>query len=145
LRTTALLALCLALALTPYSRAQSPALTARDAWVRLTPGVDQAAVYLTLHNGGPQAVVVSGVHSDAARMAMIHQSALLNGQSTMRPQAQVRIAPGQTVNFAPGGLHIMLHGLTRTPAVGDELVLMLELAGGATLRVSARVRPLTDG
>lgn len=145
MRTTALLGLCLALALTPGSRAQSPALSARDAWVRVTPGVDQAAVYLTLHNGGPQPVVVSGVHSDAASMAMIHQSALINGQSTMRPQAQLRIAPGQTVKFAPGGLHIMLHGLTHTPVVGEDLVLVLELAGGSTLTVSARVRPLTDG
>ena len=36
-------------------------LIAHDAWVRATPGVDVAAAYLTLHNGGTRAVVVIGV------------------------------------------------------------------------------------
>jgi copper(I)-binding protein len=49
------------------------------------------------------------------------------------------------VQFEPGRLHVMLHALKRTPAVGEDLVLVFELSGGTTLKVSARVRPLTSG
>ena len=125
--------------------APPPALSAQDAWVRATPGVDVAAAYLTLHNGGTQPVVVNGVTSPAAGAAMIHESSLVNGQSTMRAHEPLRVAAGETVHFAPGGLHIMLQGLKQPLAVGEQVPLELRLAGGGTLAVTARVRPLGDG
>ena len=125
------------------SAAAPPALSAQDAWVRVTPGVDVAAAYLTLHNGGTQPVVVTGVSSPLAGAAMIHESTLVNGQSTMRAHEPLRIAPGETVRFAPGGLHIMLM-LKRPLAPGDEVPLVLQLEGGASLEVTARVRALGD-
>lgn len=122
--------------------APPPALSAQDAWVRATPGVDVAAAYLTLHNGGTQPVVVNGVTSPAAGAALIHESSLLNGQSTMRAHEPLRIGAGETVRFAPGGLHIMLHMLKRPLAPGDEVPLVLLLEGGGSLTVTARVRAL---
>jgi copper(I)-binding protein len=122
--------------------APPPALSAQDAWVRATPGVEVAAAYLTLHNGGTQPVVVNGVTSPAAGAAMIHESSLVNGQSTMRAHEPLRIGAGETVRFAPGGLHIMLHRLKRPLAPGDEVPLVLLLEGGASLTVTARVRGL---
>jgi hypothetical protein len=143
LRTpAALLLACLALLGALRAHAQSPALSAQDAWIRATPGVDVAAAYLTLHNGGTQPVVVIGVRSPAAAQAMIHESSLVNGQSTMRAREHLRIAAGETLRLAPGALHIMLHGLTRTLAPEDEIPLVLLLEGGGTLSVTARVRPL---
>ena len=124
--------------------APPPALSAQDAWVRATPGAEVAAAYLTLHNGGTEAVVVSGVSSPAAGAAMIHESALVNGQSTMRAHEPLRLGAGETVHFAPGGLHIMLHSLKRPLAPGDEVPLVLLLEGGGSLTVTARVRALGD-
>ena len=146
MRVPALLATCLT-ALAGFWPAPSftapPALSAQDAWIRATPGVDVAAAYLTLHNGGTQPVVVSGVSSPAAGAAMIHETTLVNGQATMRAHEPLRIAPGETVRFAPGGLHIMLM-LKRPLAPGDEVPLVLQLEGGASLEVTARVRALGD-
>jgi hypothetical protein len=148
LRVCKLSAACLALLVTLgpalSGAAPAPALSAQDAWVRATPGVDVAAAYLTLHNGGTQPVVVSGVRSPAAASAMIHESTLVNGQSTMRAHEPLRIGAGETVRFAPGGLHIMLHMLKRPLAAGDEVPLVLLLADGASLTVTARVRALGD-
>ena len=124
--------------------APPPALSAQDAWVRATPGVEVAAAYLTLHNGGTQPVVVTGVTSPAAGAAMIHESSLVNGQSTMRAHEPLRLGAGETVHFAPGGLHIMLHSLKRPLAPGDEVPLVLLLEGGGSLTVTARVRALGD-
>lgn len=148
MRDSALSAAWLVL-LTPLTPALSaaappPALSAQDAWVRATPGVDVAAAYLTLHNGGTQPVVVNGVTSPAAGAAMIHESSLVNGQSTMRAHGPLRLGAGETVHFAPGGLHIMLHSLKRPLAPGDEVPLVLLLEGGGSLTVTARVRALGD-
>ena len=125
--------------------APPPALSAQDAWVRATPGVEVAAAYLTLHNGGTQPVVVNGVTSPAAGAAMIHESSLVNGQSTMRAHEPLRLGAGETVHFAPGGLHIMLHSLKHPLAPGDEVPLVLRLEGGGSLTVTARVRALCNG
>ena len=80
--------------------------------------------------------------SPVAQQAMIHESRIVEGRSTMRPRATVPVAPGKTVRFAPGGLHIMLTGLKRKLTPGEDVPLLLELQGGASLAVSAHVRAL---
>ena len=147
MRVSTLSAACLALlALLPaFTTAAAPStLTAQDAWVRAAPGVDVAAAYLTLHNAGTQPVVVSGVSSPAAGAVMSHETTLVNGRSTMRVHEPLRVAAGETVRFAPEGLHIMLHMLKRPLAAGDEVPLVLLLEGGGSLTVMARVRALGD-
>jgi periplasmic copper chaperone A len=120
-----------------------PALSATDAWVRVTPGADVAAAYLTLTNTGTTPLTLIGVRSSAAGMAMIHESQLVGAQSTMRPRAELTLAPRQTVRFAPGGLHVMLHGLTHPLKPGDDVPLVLLLKGGDTFALVAHVRPLS--
>lgn len=123
--------------------AQAPSLVVQNAWVRVTPGADMAAAYLTLRNASASAVTVTGVESPIAGHAMIHESSVQGGQSRMRPHEQLVVAPGATVKFEPGGLHVMLHDLKRPLAVGESVPLVLTLAGGGTLQVSAAVRPLS--
>ena len=146
MRHSALPATCLALLAMQAlaAPAQPAALAAEDVWIRATPGADVAAAYLTLHNNGTQPVVVTGVRSAAAAAAMIHETSLVKGESTMRAHEPLRIAPGETVRFAPGGLHIMLH-LKHPLAAGDEVPLTLLLDSGASVTVSGRVRALGDG
>jgi periplasmic copper chaperone A len=123
-------------------RAQPSTLSAKDAWIRAIPGSDVAAAYLTLHNGGTQAVSIVGVRSPRAREAMIHESTLVNGQSRMRPHEHVALGAGETLRFAPGALHIMLQGLTRPLSPGEEVPIELLLEGGGSVAVTARVRAL---
>jgi len=136
---------CLALLACTVALAVAPPLTAQDAWIRATPGSDVAAAYLTVHNTATHAVSIVGVRCACAGHAMIHESTISNGQSTMRPREPLSIAAGATLRFAPGGLHIMLQGLTRPLAPGDEVPLELLLEDGGSLSVSARVRALGDG
>jgi hypothetical protein len=124
--------------------AAAPMLAVTDAWMRATPGTEVAAVYLTVRNNGPVAVTIVGARSPLAQAAMIHETQLVGTQSTMRASAQLILAPGQTLRFAPGGLHVMLHRLTRAPAAGDAVPLQLLLKDGGTLAVTAHVRPLTQ-
>lgn len=137
------LAACLLLGCT-VALAQGSSLTASDAWVRATPGVDVAAAYLTLHNGGARALTVTAVSSPLASSAMIHETRMVNGQSAMRPHEQLHLAPGESVHLAPGGLHIMLH-LNAPLKPGQDVPLTLQLQDGMSVAVTARVRPLGEG
>ena len=142
MRTPAILAACLALAAAALAWTAPAALTASDAWVRIVPGAEVAAAYLTLHNSGSEPVSIIGVRSPLAGMAMIHETRLTGTQSSMRAREELVVAPGQTVRLAPEGLHVMLHELSQGLKPGDEVPLVLLLKGGATLAVTARVRPL---
>jgi len=139
-------AACAALAAPPLpAQPAAPAatLTVADAWVRAIPGAAVAAAYMTLHNGSTRAVRVIGVRSALAGHAMIHETRLENGISTMRAHEPLVIAPGTSVTLEPGGLHVMLHDLAHPLAVEEQVPLELLLEGGGRVKVSARVRPLS--
>jgi len=123
--------------------ADAGTLAVSGAWVRAIPGAAVAAAYMTLHNGGARAVRVTGVRSALAGHAMIHETRLENGVSTMRPHEPLVIAAGASVTLQPGGLHVMLHDLTHPLAVDEQVPLELLLEGGGRIAVSARVRPLS--
>jgi copper(I)-binding protein len=136
-----------AVAQTPASVAPSAsvaqtALVAENAWVRATPGADIAAAYLTLRNVSATTVTVTGVASPIAAHAMIHETKVEGGQSKMRPHEQLVIAPGAAVKLEPGGLHVMLHDLNQPLTVGQTVPLLILLAGGGSVQVTAPVRPL---
>jgi periplasmic copper chaperone A len=130
-------------ALTLHAQPAAPAstLSATGAWVRAIPGAAVAAAYMTLHNGGQRPVRVTGVRSPLAGHAMIHETRLENGVSTMRPHEPLEIPPGASVELKPGGLHVMLHDLAHPLAVDEQVPLELLLEGGGRVEVRARVRP----
>jgi copper(I)-binding protein len=123
--------------------ASASVLTVADAWVRATPGAGVAAAYMRLHNGGTQPIRVTGVRSALAGHAMIHETRLVGGVSTMRAHEPLLIAPGASVELEPGGLHVMLRELAHPLAAGEEVPLELLLEGGGRVEVRARVRPLS--
>jgi hypothetical protein len=143
-RFAAGVAACLACAvLGAAADAGAPPLSVTDAWVRAIPGAAVAAAYMRLHNGGTQPILITGVRSTLAGHAMIHETRLENGVSTMRAHEPLAIAPGESVELKPGGLHVMLHDLAHPLAVGEQVPLELLLEGGGRVAVSARVRPLS--
>jgi periplasmic copper chaperone A len=125
-----------------HASAEQTALVVENAWVRATPGADIAAAYLTLRNVSATTVTVTGVESPIAGHAMIHETKVEGGLSKMRPHEQLVIAPGATVKLEPGGLHVMLHDLKQPLTVGQTVPLVILLAGGGSVQVTAAVRPL---
>jgi len=128
------------------ARAEPPVqseLAVRDAWIRQPPpGTQVAAAYLTLSNLSSHRLTVSGFDSPVAEAAMLHSTQLVSGQSRMRPQATLALTAGETVVLKPGGLHVMLHGLKQALVPGQHVPLVISLADGRTLTVSALVRPI---
>jgi periplasmic copper chaperone A len=137
---------CAAMAQVPAgtdSHAFVRGLVVQDAWIRQPPGTDVAAAYLTLRNPTSKPITIVGIESSVAEHAMIHETKTEGGQSRMRPHEQLVVAPGETLKFEPGGLHVMLHGMKQPVAVGQSISLVLLLADGSKIPVPAVVRPLT--
>ena len=112
-----------------------------DAWAR--PGFrgDNSAVYLTINNQTNQGEGLIGANSDVAGGAEIHLSSMdAAGTMTMERQDLVVIPAKDSIELAPGGLHIMLVILGKDLSVGDTFPVTLEFqrAGDITIEVEVK-------
>ncbi|MCB1354608.1 MAG: copper chaperone PCu(A)C [Rhodobacteraceae bacterium] len=134
------LAVLLAIALLPGAQAgEAEPLAGRDG-IRIEDAYARAAgaaarsgaVYLTLANTGTAEDTLLSVTGDAAARIEIHSTVVEDGIARMQPHTDgLPLPPGARVSLAPGGLHIMLLGLTRPLAEGDtvDLTFVFEHAG----------------
>lgn len=104
-------------------------LVVTEAWIRQVPPTAQmTAGYLRVHNPGAQPVVIVGAESPLFKSVELHGTSLESGVARMRHQPEVEVAPGQSVLFEPGGLHMMLmQPVDGVPSSGTiELSLLLK-------------------
>jgi copper(I)-binding protein len=91
-------------------------LTVTNARVRaVIAGQDKTVGYFDVHNTGAQAEALTAASSDSARAIEMHEIIHDGDMVRMRRQASVNIPAGGTISFAPGGLHLMLFGVTDLP------------------------------
>ena len=82
---------------------------------------------------------VRSVSSDVATDLSIHESSIEGGTATMTPRDSVPVPAGSRVTFAPGGLHVMLEGLTRPLALGDTFPVTVHLDAAGAIEATAEV------
>lgn len=111
----------------------------RDAWVRPADSGAMSAAYFVLH-GGRDSLELVGAATPVARAAEVHESMQHDGMMHMQPRPVIVLAPGDSLVFAPGGLHVMLIDLLRPLSEGDTVPLVLRTARGDSLQVAAPVR-----
>lgn len=118
-------------------------LTVSDAWVKA--GAGMTGAFATLANHGDTALRLESVTTDLAGKVELHETVSDGaGGMTMRPKdGGFTIEAGGEHELAPGGDHIMLMGLTRAVAPGEEVRLVLHLSDGSTTTVSALVKDFT--
>jgi len=111
-------------------------------WSRPTPpNASMGVVYMALENTGVSADTLISVHCDCAKSAEMHRTETdASGKSSMRQQAQVDIAAQGVTQFAPGGLHVMLIGLTSALEEGSRFPITLEFAKAGQLTVDVKVQ-----
>jgi hypothetical protein len=108
-------------------------------WSRPAPPQAPAAVYFTLKNTGKLDDKLLSVSTPAAGDAMLHQNLNLSGTMQMRPlEAGVALPAGGTVEFKPGGLHVMLVDIKKPLKDGEffPLTLLFAHAGKVTVKVA---------
>lgn len=79
-------------------------LQVKDQRIRLLPGELPAAGYLTATNTGSRPLVLVGAESPAFETVMMHKSTQKDGAASMEHIEELRLAPGESVTFSPGGI-----------------------------------------
>lgn len=111
-----------------------------DAWTRASaPGQTVAGVYFDIESDSDAKLV--GVETVLTDVAELHYMKMEDGVMRMRSLPEVALPAGETVKFAPGGLHVMLFELKRPLQAGDAfgLSLLVEDDSGQSTRVNVNV------
>jgi copper(I)-binding protein len=118
--------------------AEAAKITIAEPWVRALPG--NAAGYFTLTNDSDKTIVLVGARSSACGMVMLHKTSREGGMASMSGMTEVRLAPHETVKFAPGGLHLMCMDQTAAMKPGKTVTMTLEFADKSQNPVSFAVK-----
>lgn len=115
-----------------------------DAWARATvPGQQVGAAFMTLSSS--KAARLLGAHCECAKTVQVHLTQEINGVASMREQKTVALPAGKSLQFQPGGLHIMLLGLKAPLLAGQQIPLVLSVEQNgkrSQLPIQVGVRPV---
>jgi hypothetical protein len=114
-------------------------LTVSDLWSRATPKGAQTAIgYMTIKNDGTSPERLIGGSIEVAGQFQLHSMKMEGDVAKMNELHSVEIKPGQSVEFKPGGSHVMFVGLTRQLAKGEHIkgTLVFEHAGTVPVEYS---------
>ena len=122
--------------------ADVPAPTISDAWVRAPISAElPGAGYLTITSTAEVDDWLIAATSPIAADIELHETTTgADGTTAMEPVDRIEVPAGGSVALEPGGFHLMLLGLTETPAVGDTVELRLTFQEGGEVTVQAEVR-----
>ncbi len=117
-------------------------------WSRALPPVaPTGAAYMSIENRGARAARLVGVSTPIAERAELHHHVHADGVMRMKRIDELVIEPGQQVNFAPGGHHVMLFNLNEPLVSGATypLTLRFEQAGEIEVQVDVQEHPPEAG
>jgi copper(I)-binding protein len=124
--------------------AKAGALTIEQPWSRATPpGAKVGGGYLRITNAGGEPDRLVGASFPLAGRVELHVMSLDGAVMRMKPvEGGVEIGPGATVDFKPGGYHLMFMDLKEPLAAGRTVkgTLVFEKAGAVA--VDYVIRPL---
>jgi periplasmic copper chaperone A len=117
---------------------QTGQLEIKTPWARATPGhAENGAAYLTIVS--PTADRLTAVSSPVAKKVELHTMSMEGGMMKMRPLAAIDIPAGQPVTLSPGGMHMMLEGLTQPLREGQSFPLTLSFDHAGPQQVTVAI------
>jgi len=110
-------------------------------WVRATPkGANVGGGYMTVTNTGSAPDRLIGGATDISSRFEIHEMSMDGGVMKMRAMPKgIEIKPGQTVEFKPGGYHLMFLGLTQSLEKGGHVKATLQFEKAGKIEVDFTV------
>jgi copper(I)-binding protein len=108
-------------------------------WSRATPkGALMGVGYMAIKNNGTTSDRLIGGSVDVADHFELHVTTIENGIAGMRELSDIEIKPGQTIEFKPGGSHVMFVDLKRPLSKGEHIsgTLVFERAGKVQIEYS---------
>lgn len=105
------------------------------------PQGQNSAAYFVIENGTASADTLLSVSTEIAEVAEAHMSMLdANGVMSMQMQEAVSIPARETVEFKPGGLHVMLINLKQDLKTGDTFTLTLNFKEAGRIVIEVPVQ-----
>lgn len=101
------------------------------------PGAPVAAVYMDVESGSDDMLLAA--QTPIAHRTEMHTTIMDGDMMQMRPSPTVALPAGETIQFAPGGLHFMLSELREQPAAGSSFPLKLTFQRAGEVEVQVRV------
>lgn len=115
-------------------------LNVTNAKVRLLPpGVPNTSAYFTIENTGTLDRYLVAANAGFASSAELHAHIMEGEVMRMQEQKQIVIPAGESVTFKPGGLHVMIFGLSETLSENQTVQLTLITKNKQSLNVDAKV------
>lgn len=102
------------------------------------------AVYFLVMNSGARADTLDAIEISGGSAGIHDQVRSSDGGTSMVRVEGASIPSGETLRFVPGGRHVMVEGVTRPIAPGDELPLTLVFRHAGRAPVSARIVAYAD-
>ncbi len=116
-----------------------------QAWIRASLGQSPTtAAYARIENRGLAEDRLLAIATPSAAMAQLHESVTTGGVVQMRPVKALDVGPGQVVEFAPGGMHIMVMNVKSALQAGQTVTLILRFERAGVIEVEAEVRGLNQ-
>jgi periplasmic copper chaperone A len=113
-------------------------------WSRATPGAARVGGgYLKIINGGSVPDRLLGGTAPIAGRLELHRSTNADGIASMRSvESGLEVRPGETVELAPGGVHLMLVDLKQPLKAGERIGAMLTFEKAGAVAVEFAVQGL---
>jgi periplasmic copper chaperone A len=113
-------------------------------WTRATPkGATVAGAYMSISNKGSAPDRLVGGSAAVAGQFEVHSMVMEQGVAKMRPvEGGLEIKPGETVEFKPGSLHVMLTGLKQPLQKGQKVKGTLEFERAGKVDIEYAVEAL---
>jgi copper(I)-binding protein len=119
----------------------SNAVRVSNAWVREPIGSRaMTAAYATIENPDATDTRITGASADVAGSVEMHEMTRAGDIMKMAPVNAVTVPARGTVEFKPGGAHLMLFDLTRVLKDGDSVTLTFSTVAGSRVTATAAVR-----
>lgn len=132
-------ALCLSTNLCAGSAADD--VQAQGAYARaVPPGQSNSAAFVSLVNDSDASHALVAVESGASKVTEMHTHLMEEGMMKMRRVDRIDLPAGETVKLQPGGLHLMLIGLTRQLSPGEDVEITLVFEDGSRTPLTAPVK-----
>jgi len=104
-------------------------------------GQPVGGAYMKIVNKGAADRLLSATTAVAAAVQM-HTMAMDGDVMTMREVDAVDLPAGQTVEFKPGGFHLMLMGLKAPLKLGDKFAMRLRFEKAGEVVITVHVEPV---
>ena len=112
-----------------------------DIYVReVPPNMPNSAAFMQLKNLTDKPIALVSAASKAAKTVELHEHVNVDGMMQMRQIPKINIPANGTTSLQPGGLHVMLIGLTQKLKEGDNVAITLNFSDGESVTLDAPVK-----